>query len=94
MIPRRKPLGRARADRSPTPPRAYSRWHKRQRDKLYRQTGLNGIDTMSGIQFEEFVAAVLRHNDAYAPLILPLITGFATLVWAGGAWRGLRGEHH
>jgi HJR/Mrr/RecB family endonuclease len=38
---------------------------------------------MSGIQFEEFVAAVLRHNDAYAPLIFrssrdsPRLSGLA-----------------
>jgi restriction system protein len=41
-----------------------SRWHDRQRarqrDELYRQTGLHGLDTMTGVQFEEFVAAVLR----------------------------------
>jgi restriction system protein len=43
---------------------ASSRWRERQRkrqlDELYRQTGLYSMDTMSGIQFEEFVAAVLR----------------------------------
>jgi restriction system protein len=38
----------------------FSRWRIRVHDELYRQTGLDRIDTMSGIEFEEFVAAVLR----------------------------------